>query len=244
MKKIAFCPFTVIGFPDMRQSLRIIQNYVNGEEPSAKFGKADLLELGIPFSDPTADGPIIQQASHQAIQHGFTLKKLFTFLKEVRRFTKIPIGLLTYANPVYQYGIEKFYRHAKLAGVNSILIADLSLEESKPYISASKKYGVQQIFIVSEKTSYARLQKILKVARGYLYIVSRSDVTGIKNDLSPSIFSFLKRLRRQTKLPLMVGFGISELSQIKKLQKTPVNGYIIGSALVNTQNWRKKHSGL
>lgn len=228
-----FCPFTVIGFPTFKKSLKIVKDYVDGNGASRLFGKANMLELGIPFSDPTADGPVIQKADQIALQKGFTLKKLFPFLKKVRKFTNIPIGLLTYANPVYRYGIEKFYHHAKNAGANSILIADLSLEESKPFLHASKKYKLDQIFIVSEKTSVSRLKKILKVARGYIYVVSRSDVTGAKKDISKSLSSLIKKIKSHTHLPLIVGFGISKKSHIQKLQKTGANGYIIGSALVN-----------
>lgn len=231
--QIIFSPFTVIGFPTLKKSLKIIKNYLNGKGPSAPFGKANMLELGIPFSDPTADGPVIQQADQRALQNGFTLKKLFPFIKKIRTFTKIPIGLLTYANPVYQYGIEKFYRNAKKAGVNSILIADLSLEESKPYVSASKKYDIQQIFIVSEKTSDVRLKKILKVASGYIYVVARSNVTGAKKDLPKSLPSLIKKLKKHTKLPLIVGFGISKKSHISTLKKHGADGFIIGSSLVS-----------
>lgn len=226
----------------MKKSLKIIKGYIDGKGPAKAglFGKADMLELGIPFSDPTADGPVIQQADQIALQNGFTLKKLFPFLKKVRQFTKIPIGLLTYANPVYQHGIEKFYKDSKRAGVTSILVADLSLEESKPYVSASKKYAIQQIFIVSEKTSDSRLQKILKVARGYIYVVARSDVTGAKKDLPKSLPPLIKRLKKHTKLPLIVGFGISKKSQVQKLDHMHADGFIIGSSLLNLHYQRQK----
>lgn len=233
-QKLSFCPFTVIGFPTMEKSLRIVRDFVEGKGPSRVFGKANFLELGIPFSDPTADGPVIQRASQTAIRHGFHLSKLFPFLKAVRKFTNIPIGLLTYANPVYQYGIRKFYSDAKTAGASNILVADLSFEEAEHFLRASRATGLSQVFMVSEKTprDRKRLEKILDSSKPYVYVMSRNDVTGAKKNIPKNLGAFIKTLKSCTKIPLMVGFGISKKSHVKKLQLFGANGFIIGSNLV------------
>ncbi len=231
-----FCPFTVIGFPTMKKSLEIVRNFVDAKGPSKIFGKAGYLELGIPFSDPVADGHVIQKASQIALNNGFRMKKLFPFLRAVRKFTpaQIHIGLLTYANPVYRYGIEKFYRDAKAAGAGNILIADLAFEEASKFLKAARKTKLNQVFIVSDKTpaNLKRFKKILRSSKPYIYIVSRSDVTGAKKDIPRNLGKLIKTAKRFTKTPLLVGFGISQKSQVRKLRSLGADGFIIGSSLV------------
>lgn len=217
-------PFTVIGDPNFQTSLKIVQTFVeNG---------ADFLELGLPFSDPPADGPIIQTAMKRALKTGMNTDLAFKFVQKIRLFTSIPIGFLVYYNLVFQYGPESFYQKMKETGVNSILIADLPLEEAKEVLKLSRKYQIHQIFIVSPLTNQKRLKQILKKASGFLYLVSHLGTTGTQKNLQKETQRTLKCLRPQTNLPLFVGFGISKPEHIKKLYQTGADCAIIGSALV------------
>jgi len=182
-------PFTVLGDPDYKTSLKIIKQFIDNG--------ADFLELGIPFSDPPADGPVIQLADQRAIKSGMNTDKAFSLIQEVRRHTDIPIGLLVYYNLVFKYGVKKFYTAAARAGVNSILIADLPLEEYEPASKAARASKIDPIFMVSELTTETRLKKILKYARGFLYLVSYLGVTGSqkKRVNSKKLFPKLKSIQ-------------------------------------------------
>lgn len=225
-RRLGFCPFAVLGDPTEAQTLVRIKKYIEAG--------ADFLELGIPFSDPTADGPVIQAASERALQNGMTPKKAIKLIKKIRSVMArkarhdVPIGILTYSNIILHYGIAKFYHDLKRAGTDSILIADVPLEEIAPFARAAKKHKLHQIFLVSEYTNAARLKKIHKFASGFLYVVSVLGVTGPRNKLNTNIAPL------RTKLPLMVGFGISKPKHIKNLKKTGVHGVIVGSHLVKT----------
>lgn len=247
-KRIGFCPFAVLGDPNEKECLKRIKIYLEA--------KPDFLELGIPFSDPIADGPVIQAADERALKAGITTKKAIGLVGKIRsiilpalagskddRTRSIPIGILTYSNIVLRYGISKFYRDLKRAGANSILIADVPLEEIKPFAQAAKKYGLHQIFLVSEYTDRKRLRQIEKYASGFLYVVSVLGVTGSREKISKNTLKLVKKLKQQTKLPLMVGFGISKIEHIAQLQKAEADGAIVGSALVNT-NTKDLHKKL
>lgn len=235
----AFCPFAVLGHPTPKESLERIKKYL--------AAGADILELGIPFSDPIADGPTIQKADEQAIAAGTTPAKVLQLISQIRKLTEaqnqsgLPIGILTYANIVHHYGINKFYRDLKKTGADSILIADAPLEEIAPFALAAKQNQIHQIFIVSEYTTLERLRQIQKYASGFLYVVSTLGITGTRKTLNPKIHALIKNLQRylaqigSTKtLPLMIGFGISNSAQIQQLKKAYPQGLIIGSALVKT----------
>lgn len=200
--------------------------------------KPDFLELGIPFSDPIADGAVIQSADSRALSAGMTPKKSLAFIAKIRGITDIPIGILTYANIVFRYGIAAFYRDLKKAGADSILIADIPLEEIGEFAAAAKKYHLHQVFLVSENTDTARLKKILRITSGFLYVVSALGVTGKSCAFSARYFSnlknLIKRLKKYTSLPLMVGFGISRKAHIRGLESAGADGAIIGSHLVKT----------
>lgn len=223
-RSLAFCPFAVMGDPNYEKSLERVLEYV-------RLG-ADLLELGLPFSDPVADGPVIQMADKRALDAGMTTKRALELCAAVRQKTEIPIGLLVYFNPIFQYGIEKFYREAKKAGVMSVLVADLPLEEYSAISRAAKKSNIHPIFIVSERTTPERLKKITQLASGFLYVVSVLGTTGERKKLPASLLNLLALLKKQTKLPLMVGFGISRPEHIAALKKTSASGAIVGSGLV------------
>lgn len=234
--RIGFCPFAVLGDPTPQGCLKRIEKYLEA--------KPDFLELGIPFSDPIADGPVIQAADERALKNGMTPKKAIGLIKKIRSTaarkarSDIPIGILTYSNIILQYGIEKFYRDLKKAGADSILIADVPLEEIKSFAAAAKKNRLNQIFLVSEYTDVKRLKQIEKFGSGFLYVVSVLGVTGIRQKLSPQLFKLLARLKKQTKLPLVVGFGISRSEHFKQLKTAGANGAIVGSALVKTPTRR------
>src|SRR3989338_3306190 len=175
-KEKALIPFVAAGDPDYKASLEVVKTIINSS--------ADILELGFSFSEPIADGPTIQAAGASALSSGVNTDRNFTFIKQIRKFNnKIPIGILIYANLIYQRGIEKFYKDAATAGIDSVLVADLPIEEADEYIKAARKHKVNTVFIVSPLTSNERLKKIIKKARGFVYVVSRLGVTGVREDL-------------------------------------------------------------
>lgn len=220
----AFVPFTVLGDPDLPTSAAIIKTYL--------ASGADMLELGLPFSDPVADGPVIQAADQRALNNKPSLNNIFKLLKNIRSQSEVPISILTYANLPFSFGIEKFYAKLQESGVDAILIADLPLEEANSYLSMAKKYNIHQVFLVHEKTTLSRLQKINRVGSGYLYLVSQSSTTGIKKEISPQLQKTIKFFKKHSPLPVLVGFGISEASQITTISEAGADGVIIGSKLV------------
>lgn len=220
----ALVPFVVIGDPDYDTSLEIVKALVDGG--------ADILELGLPFSDPIADGPTIQLADVRALEKEINTDKIIEFIKDIRKFTDIPIGLLVYYNLVYQRGIEKFYQDFKEAGVDSILIADMPVEESDEMVEVARKTGVNPIFIATQLTSNERLGELTKRGNGFIYVVSRLGVTGARADLQQSTLDLIKRLKPLTDLPLCVGFGISQPEHVKAVLDAGADGAITGSAVV------------
>lgn len=222
-RKTAFMPFIVAGDPNFKTSLDIVKTITKS---------ADLLEIGFPYSDPLADGPTIQAANQRALKAGMNTDRVFEFVREIRTSSKIPITVLVYANLVYQKGIERFYRIAKQVGVDGVLVPDLPAEESIPYVAAAKKVAIDQIFLVTQTTTNERLKKILQYARGYLYLVSVLGVTGERKSLERATTLLVERVKKRTDLPLAVGFGISRRNHVQDLIQAGVDGYIVGSALI------------
>lgn len=235
--RIAFMPFLVAGDPDFQTSISLVQKI-------APF--ADLLEIGFPYSDPLADGPTIQTADNRALHAGMHTDRVFAFIKKLREFTDVPITVLVYANIVYQRGIQRFYRDAKAAGIDGVLIPDVPVEEAEPFVDASQEARIDPIFLVARTTTPQRLKKILAYAKGYLYVVSVLGVTGTRDSLSSQMPQLLRRIARQTDLPLAVGFGISKKEHIAMLKKSGADGAIVGSVLVKIieQNLRNKKRAL
>lgn len=223
-KEKALVPFVVAGDPNYKLSLEIVKTIINAG--------ADILEIGFSFSEPIADGPTIQTAGVRALKSGSNTDKNFNFIKQVRKFTDVPIGLLIYTNLVYQRGIDKFYKDAANAGIDSVLIADLPVEEAGPYVKAAKKHKVDTVFIVSPLTDNKRLKKIASKTKGFVYVVSRLGVTGARQSLQQGTLKLLKRIRPKTKQPLCVGFGISKPEHVKAVCKAGASGAIVGSAIV------------
>lgn len=223
IKKTAFMPFFVAGDPDLERNLGIIR---------CALPFADLLELGFPYSDPLADGPTIQNADARALRSGMNPDMVFALVKAVRRISAMPITALVYANLVYQRGIERFYRDARDAGIDGVLVPDVPVEEVEPFIAAAKKFSISPIFLVAPTTNPERLKKILVHAEGYLYVVSLLGVTGARRSLPKGLTYLLKTIKSRTDLPLAVGFGISKRSHIRALAKAGADGVIVGSALI------------
>jgi tryptophan synthase alpha chain len=223
-KKPAFIGFTVAGDPDKNMSVRIARALI--------AGGTDILELGIPFSDPVADGPMIQKADERALGAGVTPSMVFDIVREIRTESDVPIVFLTYYNIVYHRGIERFYREANDAGVDGILIADMPVEESEEVCSVASRYGIDPIFLISETTSEERIKKIAAKARGYLYLIAALGVTGVRDKVSGSGIDLLSRVRRHTSLPLAIGFGISRPDHVQIYAKAGADGVIVGSAIV------------
>jgi tryptophan synthase alpha chain len=224
-KQGAFVPFTVIGFPTVSDSVEIIQSLLDGG--------ADALELGIPFSDPVADGPVIQAAGVKAIEDGCTPDRCFEVISKIRtKNADIPIGLLVYANLVVSNGIDAFYAKCEKAGVDSVLIADLPVYEAAPFIIAARKHGVSPVFIAPPNASDDTLSKIASMTEGYTYVVSRSGVTGVDKDVVVENKEVFSKLKKCGAPPSMQGFGISTPDHVKRTLLSGADGAIVGSAVV------------
>ena len=217
-------PFIVGGDPDFKTSLSVAKELCSG---------ADLLEIGFPYSDPLADGPTIQAADMRALASGATTTSVFRLIKNIRKFSQTPITVLVYANLVLQRGLDKFYRDASISGIDAVLIPDVPLEEIGDFAKAAAKHNIHQIFLITQMTDNARLKKILKHAHGFLYLVSVLGTTGARKNFSSDTPKFIKRVRKQTGLPLCVGFGVSTPKQFGQMVKAGADGVIVGSAIVD-----------
>ncbi len=232
----AFIPFFVIGDPDYETSIELVRTAVQAG--------ADMLELGLAFSDPIADGPTIQAADIRALSAGIRIADCFRFIEEVRATTDVPIGLLVYVNLVLRMGIDRFFYRAAQAGVDGILAADVPIEEAKELVEAANTHGVDPIFMVTPATTSARLCRIAGAARGFVYLVALLGVTGARGMLNPETVRLLKRVRAAIDLPVCVGFGISRPEHVRVLARAGADGAIVGSAIIdiiarNTANKRK-----
>lgn len=224
VKKPAFIGFVVAGDPDKVACIRIARALI--------AGGTDILELGVPFSDPVADGPTIQKADERSLTAGTTPDTVFDIVREIRKESDVPIVFLTYYNIVHHRGIERFYREAHDAGVDGVLIADMPVEESEEICVVASRYTIDPIFLVTQTTSDDRIDKIAKKARGYLYLVAAFGVTGVREQISEGAIDLLYRVRMHTPLPLAIGFGISTPAHAQKCARAGADGVIIGSAIV------------
>ncbi|MFA4877346.1 MAG: tryptophan synthase subunit alpha [Methanoregula sp.] len=221
----AFIGFTVAGDPDKETCIRAARALIDGG--------TDILELGIPFSDPVADGPTIQKADERALAAGTTPDTVFAIVRELRKGTNVPIVFLTYYNIVYRSGIRRFYREAHEAGVDGILIADMPYEESDEVTQAATEFGIDPIMLITQTTTDDRIKKIASRAQGYLYLVAVLGVTGARATISDEAIVLLRRVRKHTDLPLALGFGISVPDHAKTCAHQGADGIIVGSAIVD-----------
>ncbi len=198
-------------------------------------GGVDILELGVPFSDPIADGPTIQASSVRALQAGTTSKIVLGIAGEIKRQLGVPVVLLTYFNPVFRMGVENFFRLTKSFGVDGVVVPDLPVEEAESYREAASSHGVDTIFLAAPSTSNERLGKIVRCTSGFLYVVSHFGVTGARETLEDSTVQLIKRITPFTKgkVPLVVGFGVSKPEHAKRIIEAGADGVIVGSAFVN-----------
>jgi len=224
-KEGAFVPFVTLGDPTPELSLKIIDTLVEGG--------ADALELGIPFSDPLADGPTIQGATLRAFAAGTTVAQCFEILAAVRqKYPELPIGLLMYANLVFSKGIDNFYAQCEAVGVDSVLVADVPVEESAPFRQAAMRHNVAPIFICPPNADDNLLREIASHGRGYTYLLSRAGVTGAENRASQPLNHLIEKLSEYHAAPPLQGFGISEASQVREAIAAGAAGAISGSAIV------------
>lgn len=194
-------------------------------------GGADLIELGVPFSDPVADGPVIQRASERALRAGTTLRGVLEVAAEVRRKSEIPILLFSYLNPVLRFGLEKLAAEAARHGIDGCLLTDLSVEEASEYVSVMRRHGLDTVFLAAPTSTDRRLRLVAQHSSGFVYLVSRTGVTGERDSLSEAVRPLVERMRKVTSLPLAVGFGISRPEHVAEAG-TLVEGVVVGSAFV------------
>ena len=220
--KKAFIAFITCGDPDLDTTVEVVKEAVkNG---------ADLIELGIPFSDPTAEGPTIQGANLRALTGGVTTDKIFDMVKELRKDVSVPMVFMTYANVVFSYGAERFIKTCSEIGIDGIILPDLPYEEKEEFHPVCQKYGVDLISLIAP-TSENRIAQIAKDAEGFIYVVSSLGVTGTRTEIKTDLESIVKAIRENTDVPCAIGFGISKPEQAKKMAGIS-DGAIVGSAII------------
>ena len=219
----ALISYIMAGFPNEKSTISTVKGLVKGG--------VDIIELGFPFSDPLADGPVIQNASTISLEKGTKIKKFFNIVKKIRKETDIPLVLMTYTNILYHKGYPKFIAEAKKAGIDGFILPDMSIEESKEYLNAAKK-NADTIFLVSPNTSKIRIQKIAKASSGFLYLVAVFGTTGVKSGIKNYTLKAIKEVKKQTKgkIPVGVGFGVSTPEDVRKYIKVGADAVIVGSA--------------
>lgn len=221
----ALMPYLMAGFPDAETSLKLLVAV-------AKSG-ADLIEFGIPYSDPLADGPTIQAAATEALNNGMNTDIAFDIVKRARESIDTPIVMMTYYNTIYRYGLEDFAINASGCGIDGVITPDLPPEEVGPWKEMAQKYGLATVMLAAPTSTDERLRKVADASQGFVYCVSLTGVTGARTDLPANLTDFIGRVRKVTDKPLAVGFGISRPEQAKQISEV-ADGVIIGSALVNT----------
>lgn len=218
----AFIAFITCGDPDLETTAKVVR--------AAAENGADLIELGIPFSDPTAEGPVIQGANLRALTGGITTDKIFAFVKELRRDVKVPMVFMTYANVVFSYGAEKFISTCHEIEIDGLILPDLPFEEKEEFQPLCRQYDINLISLIAP-TSENRIAMIAKEAEGFVYIVSSLGVTGTRNEIKTDLASIINVVRENTDVPCAIGFGISTPEQAKKMTDIS-DGAIVGSAII------------
>lgn len=225
--KKAFIPYIMAGDPDLEKTREVILLL-------ERVG-ADIVELGIPFTDPLADGPTIQRASERALQRGVTLKDVLRFVNEIRGVTRIPLLLMTYYNPIFKYGEERFVKEAVQYGVDGFIVPDLPPEEAKNLIKLSTKEGLATVFLLAPTSTGERITKVAKASSGFIYYVSITGITGARLQMDESLVNSVRRIRAVTDKPVCIGFGVSNPEEAFRLSAI-ADGVIVGSAIVRVLN--------
>lgn len=221
-KKKCFIPFVTAGDPDLAVTKELIL--------AMAAAGADIIEIGIPFSDPVAEGEVIQRANVRALGAGTTTDKIFAMLAEVRLVTQVPLVFLTYVNPIFMYGAEKFMQKCQQTGVDGVIVPDLPYEEKTELLDCCRAYGIDLISLIAP-TSADRIQMIAKEAMGYIYVVSSLGVTGVRSNITTDIGAIVATIRDVTDIPVAVGFGIATPEQAEQMAGLS-DGAIVGSAIV------------
>ena len=218
----AFIPFITCGDPDLETTAACVREMVrNG---------ADLIELGIPFSDPTAEGPVIQGANLRALSGGVTTDRIFSMVRDLREDISIPMVFMTYANVVFSYGSERFLSSCAQVGIDGLILPDLPFEEKEEFLPICRKYGVDLISLIAQ-TSTGRIARIAREAEGFIYLVSSLGVTGMRSEITTDLASIVKVIRENTDVPCAIGFGISTPEQARTMAGY-ADGAIVGSAII------------
>jgi tryptophan synthase alpha chain len=229
----AFIAFITGGDPSIEKTKEFVLEMI-------KAG-ADLIEIGIPFSDPIAEGPVIQEANNRALAAGATVEKLFNLVAELRKETSVPLLFMTYVNPVFHYGYDAFFKRSSEVGLDGIIIPDLPFEEQTPVKEAAGKFGIDLISLIAP-TSEARIKEIAKTANGFIYLVSSMGVTGIRGKITTDLDSITKTIKSVSSVPLAIGFGIHTPAQASQMAKI-ADGVIVGSAIVKIAAEHGKEAG-
>lgn len=222
-KRKAFIAYITAGFPNIASTEKLVY--------ALEANGADFIELGMPFSDPVADGPTIQASSCAALAGGINMKKFMLLVKRLRKKTQIPLIIMSYYNPLFKYGISKFAIDAQQAGLDGVIVPDLPPEEAGDLNKALFLQGIDQIFIISPVTESARMRQIVKISRGFIYYVPLTGVTGARATLSKDIAGAVSAIKKVTKTPVFVGFGISTPEQVQQVT-TISDGAIVGSGII------------
>lgn len=222
-KKTAFIPFVTAGDPSLEDTEALVLAF--------EQAGADIVEIGVPFSDPLADGPTIQASSERALARGVNLKKILAMVKRIRRYSSMPIALMTYYNPIFYYGEKAFVADAQQSGVDGLIIPDLPPEEAGTLIPLCRKAAIANVFFLSPTTTAKRQEKILKASSGFVYYVALTGVTGARRELDQAILSQIQKAQKVSAVPICVGFGVSTPAQVKAMAAV-ADGVIVGSAIV------------
>lgn len=217
-----FIPFITAGDPDLATTEKLIY--------AMEEAGAGLIEIGIPFSDPTAEGPVILEADTRALAAGTKIKDIFAMLTRVREKTRIPMVFLTYANPIFTYGRDKFFQQCRDVEIDGVIVPDVPFEEKATIAPEAEKYGVEIISMIAP-TSHQRIQMIAKEAQGYIYLVSSLGVTGVRKEITTNLKEIVEKIREVSDKPIAVGFGISTPEQAREMAAIS-DGAIVGSAIV------------
>ncbi|MFA5337596.1 MAG: tryptophan synthase subunit alpha [Candidatus Omnitrophota bacterium] len=232
--KKAFVAYVPYGFPSVRHTKDILL--------TLQDAGVDIIELGIPFSDPVSDGPVIQEATSIALKNGANTRNLFVTLNKIKKDIKVPLALMTYYNPVFRFGIDNFFRSMNKAGASGILTVDLPIDEASEYIKKAKKYKIETIFFVTPVTPFPRAKKIIKASSGFIYYISVTGTTGVREISYGALASHIRQLKKNTALPVCVGFGVHTKEQFASICKFS-DGAIVGSAIVKfiKENYSKRN---
>ena len=223
-QECALIPFITAGDPDLETTAKALQ--------VLDHAGADMIELGVPYSDPLADGPVIQAAATRALQRGTTLEQVLEMLKEISPSLRSPIILFTYYNPILHRGVDKFLGQIKEAGVSGLVVPDLPLEEAAGLLKPASEVGIDLTLLVAPTSSPERIEAIARASQGFIYLVSVTGVTGIRTEMHTRVGDLLQQIRNVTDKPIGVGFGISDTQQARQVQAWGADAAIVGSAVV------------